>query len=87
MSHAPLTTETGLDPESTWGPADTKTLCDVSVIIPILNEADNVEPLYAELLEVMEGTTLDYEILFIDDGSKDRSLERLRKVVASNPRR
>ena len=63
-----------------------QTPCDVSIIIPIHNEEDNVEPLYLELAEVMDATPWDYEIVFIDDGSKDRSLQRLREQVGDNPR-
>jgi len=60
--------------------------CDLSVIIPVMNEEDNVGPLYAEVTEVLQKTGLDYEIIFIDDGSKDRTLERLRDSCGEDPR-
>jgi glycosyltransferase involved in cell wall biosynthesis len=60
--------------------------CDVSIIVPIFNEEDNVKPLYEELNEVMSQSGLDYELVFVDDGSKDKSIERLRAVCASDPR-
>lgn len=60
--------------------------CDLSVIIPVLNEEDNVEPGYAELTQVLRATGLDFEIIFIDDGSSDETLERLRRVTHSDPR-
>ncbi len=61
-------------------------LCDVSIIIPIKNEEENIGPLYAELTEALDGASLDYEVIFIDDGSKDRSLECLRRVAGDDPR-
>jgi len=60
--------------------------CDLSVIIPLKDEEDNVGPLYSELCEVLDATELDYELIFIDDGSKDSSLERLRRATAADPR-
>ncbi|HNQ22900.1 MAG TPA: glycosyltransferase family 2 protein [Phycisphaerae bacterium] len=78
----PMQVATRTDAEP--GPAPT--FCDLSVIIPIHNEEENVGPLLAELREVLDGTRLDYELLFIDDGSTDQSLERLRAAAAHCPR-
>jgi glycosyltransferase involved in cell wall biosynthesis len=61
-------------------------LCDLSVIVPIHDEEDNVEPLVRELAEVLDNAGLDYEVVFIDDGSTDKSLARLRELVQSRPR-
>ena len=44
---------------------------DVSILIPVLNEVDNVEPLHAELDVVLRPLALDYELIFVDDGSTD----------------
>ncbi len=49
----------------------------VSVILPVFNEADNLEPLTRDTLAALEDTGRSYEIIFIDDGSTDRSLEVL----------
>jgi glycosyltransferase involved in cell wall biosynthesis len=49
----------------------------LSVIIPLLNEEENIPLLYDELKHVLESLEDEYEILFIDDGSTDRSLELL----------
>ncbi len=51
-----------------------------SVIIPICNEEDSLLPLYNSLKEVMNTLNEQYEILFVDDGSTDSGLERLRLV-------
>lgn len=50
----------------------------VSVVIPLYNEEESVEPLYRELAAVMSELGGGYELLFVDDGSKDVTLERLR---------
>ncbi len=56
-----------------------KTL-DISVIIPIFNEEGNIESLYRGLKSTLEELKKDYEIIFIDDGSSDRSFEVLDKI-------
>jgi glycosyltransferase involved in cell wall biosynthesis len=49
----------------------------LSIVIPLLNEEENIPLLYQELKEVLDSLENEYEILFIDDGSTDRSLECL----------
>lgn len=60
--------------------------CDVSIIVPVFNEEDNVEPLCVELIDVLEHAGADYEIVLVDDGSTDGSLERLVKLAKGNPK-
>ncbi len=60
--------------------------CDLSIVVPVLNEKDNLQPLCAELNEVLEKAGLDYEIILVDDGSTDGSLERLVDLANSDPR-
>jgi glycosyltransferase involved in cell wall biosynthesis len=52
----------------------------LSVVIPLLNEEENIPLLYEELKGVLESLDDEHEILFIDDGSTDRSLELLRNL-------
>ena len=47
----------------------------VSVVVPLFNEEENVPILQAELMAALSG--LDYEIIFVDDGSVDRTVERI----------
>ncbi len=49
---------------------------DYSVVIPLYNERDNLAPLHAELSRVMQSLGRPYELIFVDDGSDDGSLER-----------
>ena len=52
----------------------------LSVVIPIYNEEENIQPLYDELKGVLQGIDRPYQIVFIDDGSRDRSLELLERL-------
>ncbi len=52
----------------------------ISVVIPIYNEEENIKALYEELLEVLKDMKCRYEIIFIDDGSSDKSLELLEQI-------
>ncbi len=52
----------------------------LSIVIPLLNEEENIPYLYKELKESLDPMGESYEILFIDDGSTDRSLELLRDL-------
>jgi glycosyltransferase involved in cell wall biosynthesis len=59
---------------------------DLSVVIPLFNEQDNIGPLHEELCEVLGALGLDYEIVFVDDGSTDATFARVRRVRAADPR-
>ncbi len=59
---------------------------ELSVIVPVYNEADNIGPLLARLQPVLERCTTSYEIVFVDDGSKDETLARLRQAHSEDAR-
>ena len=59
---------------------------DLSIVIPLLDEALNLEQLYRELTETLVEFGRDYELLFIDDGSTDATFELLARFQASNAR-
>ena len=50
---------------------------DLSVLIPVFNEVDNVEPLHAELDGVLRPLAIEYELIFVDDGSRDGTTAKL----------
>ena len=52
----------------------------LSVVIPLLNEEENIPYLYDELNEVMASIDADYELIFIDDGSTDKSPQLLKEL-------
>ncbi|MFO0753646.1 MAG: glycosyltransferase family 2 protein [Thermodesulfovibrionales bacterium] len=56
----------------------------VSIVVPLFNEEDNVETLHARLTEVLDGNALEYEIIYVDDGSNDRTLQLLEEIQKKN---
>lgn len=52
----------------------------LSVIIPVYNEEENVTPLTTELMEVLNNLNKSFEVIFVDDGSTDRSLAILKEL-------
>ena len=58
----------------------------VSVVVPIYNEEDNVVRLYQELCQMAENGKLDCEFILVDDGSTDETVSRLKDVAAQDPR-
>ncbi len=56
----------------------------VSVVIPVFNEEENVPILYRELKEVLKTIPYDYEIIFVDDGSTDRTREILEEIAGKD---
>jgi glycosyltransferase involved in cell wall biosynthesis len=58
---------------------------DLSIVVPLYNERDNLAPLHHDLAAAVEPLGLSYEMIFIDDGSDDGSLEVLRRVKESDP--
>jgi len=59
---------------------------EISVVVPLYDEEANVEPFHRELSRVLGGLGRPYEILFIDDGSRDGTFARLGAVYATDPR-
>ncbi len=57
-----------------------------SVVVPVYNEEGNVEALAGRVVAAMEPLGKPFELLFVDDGSRDRTPELLRKLAAGDPR-
>lgn len=58
---------------------------DLSVVIPLLNEAESLDELYARLYKVFMDNRFSYEILFVDDGSTDASWEHIKTLSEKDP--
>lgn len=58
---------------------------DLSVVVPIHNEVDNIDSVHAELVAVLGGGPWTYELVFVDDGSSDESFARLSALRARDP--
>lgn len=58
---------------------------EVSVVIPIYNEEENLPVLYQRLTAALKSTGRAYEIVFVDDGSRDASLDCLHRLAKEDP--
>ena len=56
----------------------------LSVVVPVHNEEDNVAPLVGEIVAALRGR-IDFEIVYVDDTSRDATLARLRDLQATTP--
>jgi glycosyltransferase involved in cell wall biosynthesis len=59
---------------------------DLSLVIPVYNEVENLSVLMDEITAALDGSDLNYEAIFIDDGSKDGSFELLEALREQNDR-
>ena len=59
---------------------------DLSIIVPLYNEEDSVEPLYRAIVEAVTPLRLEHEIVFVDDGSQDETVPRARALAQTDSR-
>ena len=59
---------------------------ELSVVIPVFNEEENITVLHSRLTAVLEGIHIEYEIIFVDDGSNDESLSQLKNLSVRDNR-
>ncbi len=57
-----------------------KNKIDISIVVPIYNEQDNIESLHAEILSVFSKIKLSFEVIYINDGSTDNSFSRIHSL-------
>ena len=58
---------------------------DISVVIPLYNEEESLPELAAWIKRVMEENNFSYEVIFVDDGSNDKSFHVIRELSKENP--
>lgn len=58
---------------------------NLSIVIPLLNEAESLQELHNWIVSVMQANGYSYEVIFIDDGSTDNSWEIIEKLSEENP--
>jgi len=59
---------------------------DLSLVVPVYNEEENLPLLWTEVREVLDSGGLAYEVIFVDDGSGDRSAEIIREFRSKDGR-
>jgi glycosyltransferase involved in cell wall biosynthesis len=59
---------------------------DLSIIVPLYNEEESVTPMYEAITQSVDRMGVDYEILFVDDGSKDETVAVASKLAAIDKR-
>ncbi len=59
---------------------------DVSIVVPVLDEEGSLEELHHQITQVMEEMGRTFEVIYVDDGSRDRSLEILKRIFAADAR-
>lgn len=57
----------------------------LSIVIPLLNEEESLSELHKWIIQVIEKQSLTYEIIFVDDGSKDNSWQVIEQLQANDP--
>ena len=58
----------------------------ISIVVPVFNEEDNIEHFYDSVCQVMKPLGYEFELIYVDDGSKDRSREILRSLEKQDER-
>ena len=56
----------------------------VSILVPLYNEEESLKPLVAEIKNALKKIDINYEIIFVDDGSTDRSLEMIKDFIKTD---
>ncbi|MHA1744211.1 MAG: glycosyltransferase, partial [Candidatus Heimdallarchaeota archaeon] len=55
----------------------------ISIVVPVYNEESNVEPLFNEIVNVIANGDSEVEVIFVDDGSQDNTLKKLKALQAN----
>jgi glycosyltransferase involved in cell wall biosynthesis len=59
---------------------------DLSIVVPLYNEEESLRPLYASITNAVEPLRLNYEIVFVDDGSRDATARIADEIARADPR-
>jgi Glycosyltransferases involved in cell wall biogenesis len=59
---------------------------EISVVIPVYNEEDNIALLYSKLVQALEALDRSWEAVLIDDGSTDKSFNKLAEIAGADER-
>ena len=59
---------------------------EISIVVPLFNEAESLSELFDQIVTVMSELNKEYEVIFVDDGSTDRSADIIKQLNAKDPR-
>jgi glycosyltransferase involved in cell wall biosynthesis len=59
---------------------------ELSLFLPVLDEEENLRPMHAKIASALESLGKTAEVIFVDDGSTDKSLKILKEIAAEDPR-
>lgn len=59
---------------------------DLSVVVPVYNEEDSIEPLYNKIVQALNPFSLNYEIILVDDGSRDKTFRKAAELAENDKR-
>jgi glycosyltransferase involved in cell wall biosynthesis len=65
---------------------ETQNTPELSLFLPVLNEEDNLRPMHAKIQEALNSLGKTAEVIYVDDGSTDKSLAILREIAAEDSR-
>lgn len=80
MNHNTTYTNDHLSVEEKRPPSSSRR-CNLAVVIPVFNEFANIPACYLEMVEALSGCGYSYELIFVDDGSRDGSFEKLMEIA------
>ena len=63
-----------------------KTAPELSLFLPVLNEEDNLRPMHKKIQDALESLGKTAEVIYVDDGSTDKSLQILKEIAAEDSR-
>ena len=72
--------------EGTDSPKFKTSFKKISIVIPLFNEEESIYPLMNEIKKVMNSMEVQYEVIFIDDGSDDLSLKKIKDICRTDKR-
>ena len=59
---------------------------EISIVVPLYNEQDNLEPLLGRIQETLSRLDRSYEVIFVDDGSTDESFQVIQRLHQNHDR-
>ena len=86
ISSLPVESElpTSVEPESLLSSSSCQDVA-ISFVVPVMNEEENIRPLYDKLSSQLDTLGQSYEVIFVDDGSTDKTFLELKKLHAEHP--